>query len=276
MHEARPYTEDRWLQELDPFQKGILLEIISVAQADLYPSTIPIHDESNPGSFIDARVPFHNFEHAMGVYRRAMEYCDYVEANGLKVNRFAVGLAAVLHDARYVDNIETAFETYEYFGLIRNKFKSKEDYSAVLSGMLLEELEVDQNTIREVKGLIRATQAGRKPETLEQKIIVRSDLDNISKQYDSFFEGTMRLVEESQTLAKYHGKPVNAPLQIMYLSRDILNQYLTNDLCFGDFDRDTYDKVFRNPSLANITRLTHHIAFEAVKALISHLFRRSV
>src|SRR5690606_4011361 len=114
MHEEHTYTEDRWLQELDPFQRGVLLEVISVAQSELYPSTVPIPDESNSEGFAEARVPFQNFEHALGVYKRAMEYCDYVESNGCKVNRFAIALAAVLHDARYADDLDKASQTYKY------------------------------------------------------------------------------------------------------------------------------------------------------------------
>lgn len=196
-------------------------------------------------------MPFHNTEHFSFVHDRTVEYCDYVEQHGKKPDRFALRLAAILHDAGYYENLDEVNARLIRDGLIDKPLGSKEAYSAWIAEDILGSYQVDPATISRVKRMIMATNVNNIPRTLNEKILVRADLDNISGPKRPFVMNTLRLVREDEIL----NGPKNPFEQIAFL-HSILTTYTQKDLCFGDFDRDIYNRLFKNPAQRNIARIS--------------------
>ena len=48
------------------------------------------------------------------------------------------------------------------------------------------------------------------------------------------------------------------PFERIAFLHGILSEYVSKDLCFGEFDKDVYDRTFKSPALANIARIATH------------------
>lgn len=208
-------------------------------------------------------MPFHNTEHFSFVHDRAMQHCEYVEAHGKRPDRFAIRLAAILHDANYHENLAAANTRLLYAAKsITKPFESKEAYSAWIAVNILSEHHVQPQTIRKVQQMILATNVNNMPRTLNDRILVRADLDNISGPNRPFVINTLRLVREDEIM----NGPKNPFSHIAFL-HGILTTYLQKDLCFGDFDRDVYNRMFHRPALRNLAR----ISAESIQTTIRRL-----
>lgn len=212
-------------------------------------------------------MPYHNTEHMHFVHDRVLEYCDYVERHGKRPDRFALRLAAIMHDANFHEDLAMANERLLSTGQIKQPLKSKEDYSAWLAGPLLESYGVQPKVIKKVQRLAKKTNVEADPLTLDEKILVRADLDNISGPRMPFIMNTLKLVREAEIL----NGPKN-PFERIAISYQVLNRYISKDLCFGDFDRDFYDRSFRRPAAANIAR----IADNEIRSTVHHLGKRAL
>lgn len=208
------------------------------------------------------RMPYHNDEHMFFVHDKVVEYGEYCKENGQEVDMFALRLAAILHDANYHEDLSYASSKFISRGFIKEPFESKEAYSAWSGDILLESYGVSLETRKKVKSYILATDFQNDPETLEEKILVRADLDNIAGPRSTFLENTLKLVREAELMSG----PKN-PFERISFSYNVLQEYLSKDLCFGDFDRDFYYKTFKKPALANTARITEQNIKTAIRLL---------
>lgn len=200
----------------------------------------------------------HNFRHAQEVLWDAMCLADQCEAHGLVVNRKALSEAALLHDA----------------GLHRNfmhyRFESEEAYSAAILGILAPNHGLQPEDIAVGQQAILSTRAGAEPLTLEDKIMVRADLMNMSGDYEStFLPTTERLMAEDQAIALSRGKPFD-PLQFKRNSIKTIAAYLGHDLSLGPFD----DPKWLERPVSNLWRMIAETATEEqlpIREFIRHL-----
>lgn len=248
-------TDNHHLDHESPerFQERVLESVYLHAYAHYY------HDAE--------KLPYHNTDHMAFVHDKAVEYGDYVRENGQEVDMFALRLSAILHDANYHEDIRYVSEQLLSRGLIQEPFESKEAYAAWTGDLLLESYGVDPATRQKVGKCIIATNFAYTPETIEEKILVRADLDNIAGPKATFLENTLKLVREAELLSG----PKN-PLERISISYAVLQEYLNKDLCFGDFDRDVYYKTFKKPALAN----TGRIAEQNIKTTLRLLGQRTL
>lgn len=223
----------------EQFEERVIMSVYRHAEGGLYRTS--------------DKMPYHNRDHMSFVHDRVVQYCDYVESYGKKPDRFALRLAAILHDAAYYDNLIMVNAKLTATKLISKPFKTQEDYSAWIAGPLLESYGVGNQTINKVQRLIKKTHFEANPNSLEAKILVRADLDNISGPEQSFVMNTLKLVREAEIL----NGPKN-PFERIAFSYQILNKYAQKDLSFGDFDIDIYKRTFKDPAKANIARIADH------------------
>lgn len=216
---------------------------------------------SKPGE-----LPFHNIDHALISEKNGIDYCKYVAQNGIKVDEFSIRFALLLHDAGYFENLDEVNNSNLF-----PFFETKEAYSKFLAKKLAQELGVSKPRINKLGKLILITNVKSEPITIEEKIMVRSDLDNVSGPYFGFFKNTMKLIEEAEML----NGPMN-PIERAVALHDILNEYLSKDLSFGEFDKEFYVKQFKNPAIANIARISRlniHNTIKDIGGIASKIFQ---
>ncbi len=175
-------------------------------------------------------LPYHNFSHVVETLVIAQQLADDAEANVTPLSRRALTIAALFHDAGYAKD-------HKELG-----FKTKEEYSAKL---MLEH--ADRYGLSSSEGVIAnkailATQLGHKPETVEDKILVRSDLDNVAGDYEGFLHKTNLLRKEAKQLDGYKGDAIFAATSIR-----VLAEYASNDLSLGEWETNHWTlKAARN------------------------------
>ncbi|MCA9348475.1 HD domain-containing protein [Candidatus Saccharibacteria bacterium] len=190
-------------------------------------------------------LPFHNIDHALEVEATATEYCRYVQDNGKRIDEFCVRVASLLHDSGYHLTLASMQRQFPDANI-----EHREHYAQLTSMRLLESYGVDSARIRKVGRLILNTHKDAKPTSLEEKIVARSDVDNIAGPTRPFISNALNLIREAEIL----NGPQN-PLERLCASEQILREIISKDLCFGDFDRAFYEQWFNQPAIANITRL---------------------
>ena len=190
-------------------------------------------------------LPYHNFDHAKDTLWEAMRLADLCEQHGESVNRKALIVAALFHDAGFHDDHKA------------KGFESKEKYSAAIMADAVSGrfgLSVSDG-VTAIEAIL-ATEAGVKPETLEQKILVRADLANVFADTRTFLASTIKLYTESQRDNRLPLAP-GGQSKFIKESGAILRKYFSNDLWLGDWDDQTWlDQAKSNLSVLNqINRL---------------------
>lgn len=221
----------------EQYEARVIQSVIRHAERHLYQS--------------EEELPFHNVEHMHFVHNKVVEYGEYVRMHGEQPDMFALRLAAILHDAHYREDVSLVSKQFIDRESITEPFGSKESYAGWIAGQLLQSYGVETATIHTVQECIYATNVSVEPVTLEQKMLVRADLDNIAGPHATFIMNTLKLVKEAELL----NGPKN-PLERIVFSYTILQDYISRDLCFGEFDRDFYYRAFKQPAMANIARIT--------------------
>lgn len=159
-------------------------------------------------------LPYHNFDHAQNVVSEASKIADDCDQEGVPINREALELAAIFHDAGY-------HRDYKQEG-----FKSKEELSAALAKNTLQDLGADPELIKQVQATILATRWDSDFTTNEQKAIRAADLAGIAKDFESFVENNRRIRKEFEILYKTKvpwdtWKRETEKIISFYLSQDI-------------------------------------------------------
>lgn len=130
--------------------------------------------------FKEKRRPFlhyHNFEHTKDVVAASNEIALDEKLN--KEEWLLINVAALFHDLGYLDGME-----------------NHEERSATIASSFLQEHDMPERFIAEVKGLIYATKLDFKPENLLQKVIKDADTAHLGK--DGFEKKSNALKKEVQ------------------------------------------------------------------------------
>lgn len=243
MSEAENIESRNW--ELNSFEENVLNSVRN-----------GLHRYYRPEGDGNGEMPFHNIEHAIKTEDKVIEYIQYVRDNGQEVDEFSLRFAALMHDAGHHENIDRLSFKLPY------KFSSKEEYAGWLADVLAQSYGVEEERRDKIRRLIISTSSIETPETMEEKILCRADLDNISGPNVSFFVNTLNLVKEAE-----NANSSKNPFDTIAKLQAILEEYLSKDLCLGDFDRELYDHFFRHPALANITRITSLNIHSTIRSL---------
>jgi hypothetical protein len=187
-------------------------------------------------SHYDDRLKVHNFGHAKDVVWTAMRLADECEPTGTSfVNRKLIITAALFHDAGYhIDHRAFGLNSAEALSLL----------------MLMKEPTLDRFSFTEIEQagrLVMVTQKDMKPRTLEEKIMVRADIENIGT--DSFWQRTLELGIEARQIKEAQGQ--------IYLwdshaenNLKALAAYLDHDLTTGG----SSDEPWRRQATMNFSR----------------------
>lgn len=164
--------------------------------------------------FYDSSLPYHNFDHALETIANSEIIIENCEKEKIPVDNKVVYYALLFHDAGYHENhLEKGFNT-------------KEEYSAHLAQVALEEVGESEEIIRAVSKAILATQKNATFSAIEEKIVRASDLTSLADDYDTFKSNNEKFRKESEMLT---GKKIpldewkNQTKKIMefYLGQDI-------------------------------------------------------
>lgn len=215
--------------------------------------------EQQEQAWEDAKVwyvdlPYHNFQHAKETLWESMRLADVCEENGLTVNRKALVIGALFHDAGYFRNHnEEGFET-------------KEEYSVFVMNAYASRYQLEGEGLELAESAIIATTRGSQVRTLEDKILRRADLMNIAGNYaEDFLSKTRLLHKEIETLSD---KTVNI-WDFAVEGIKILSDFLHDDLSFGEFDRiNNRMSVFQFRAIENLKHLTQEIAQETGQRIV--------
>lgn len=164
-------------------------------------------------------LPYHNFFHVTETLVIASRLAGECEANGVAVDRRALTMATLFHDAGY-------HEDHLALG-----FKNKEEYSASIFRIKADEYGLTAAEAITANNAILSTQLGHNPETTEDKILVRSDLDNVVGDYEGFISKTNLLRSEAKLFDGYKGDVTFATTSLR-----VLAEYFSNDLSLGEWE----------------------------------------
>lgn len=192
-------------------------------------------------------LPHHNFQHAQRVFWDTMCLTDICEAHGITVNRKALSVAALLHDAGF------------HRDFMQHRFDSKEEYSAVILGALTPRYGLQSEDIAVAKQAVRSTALDATPVSIEDKILGRADMMNVSGDYKTSFEPTTdRLMAEAQVRAEWARGGIVDRLVFKRYSIRAVGSYLARDLSLGPFE----DRAWLKRPVANLRRLVEETALE--------------
>lgn len=242
--------------------RQLIERVGSYAQDHMYPKISVMNQEAGKVCLVE--LPYHNFNHALDVAVRAVEYSKLLEERGARVDHTAFALSGLLHDIYFPQTPQEA--TRELRGTLISPhatLRTKEGNSAVRAKALLEKYKFDRRRTAIISRMIHATAASNTPRTLSQKALVRADLDGITKDFSSFFAGTQALVEEASLLSPDTQK---SPLDRIAVLHEILCKYTSHDLSFGQYE-DDYKATFENPALSNIARIGRDTVRDTIRSV---------
>ncbi len=150
-----------------------------------------MHDkeiEKIASKMYDAKLPYHNFGHAVTVTRHSEVIIDKCKQEGVPLDEKVVYYALIFHDAGYQED-HTA-----------KGYESKEAYSAVLAQEALRDYGVDEQTIEKVEAAILSTHVDARCYSNEDKAVRASDLSGLAAEYDIFKLNAIRLKDEHKLM----------------------------------------------------------------------------
>jgi len=184
-------------------------------------------------------LPYHNFFHVTETLSIALNLADQRGANDTIVDRRALIVATLFHDAGYQDDHKaTGFNSKEERSVSIFKFHADK------YGMTADEMATGENAIM-------ATKPGQKPVSVEDKILVRADLDNVTGDFEGFIGKTHLLRNEAKLLGGYKSDVV-----FTVTSMRVLAEYISNDLSLGDWETNHWSLQ----ASKNIRRLVVEVA----------------
>ncbi len=202
-----------------------------------------MHDktiEKTASLMYEAKMPYHNFGHAITVTRYSEGIIEKCRREGVPLDEKVVYYALLFHDAGYhEDHLARGFET-------------KEAYSADLSEHALRDYDVDEDTIEKVKVAILATHVDAQCHSNEDKAVRAADLSGLAADYGVFKLNAVRLKDEHELL---HDETVSWEDWKQGV-KDNLELFLREEL---KLTRDYYDEngesVFHVQTRKNLVRL---------------------
>lgn len=202
-------------------------------------------------------LPYHNFGHALSTLWRSMELADLCEANGTPVNRPALASAAPIHDAGlHHSSDRRAVDA-------RQRPVSDEIHATHIMKSLWHKYGIGLPVRQLAEQAVLATAPdGPDPIAIEDKILVRADIDNVGGNFDqSFMRAALLLREEVKILADLRGEKAPSDMQFFTSSIVTIATYLQKDLSLGDFDSE-----WSAHALFNLRRLAHNVVTSEARA----------
>ncbi len=210
-------------------------------------------------------LPYHNRAHADQVTLEAFALADYCEENGQAPNRLVLLLASQYHDADFHEDFDSS------------RFSSKERYSAYIASQELSKKLVPSDTIRQVTSCIRSTERGVPCESLEAKIIRRADLANLAGPLGGMLLSSLNLFNECRQISGIQ----TGWIDFLRGTRANIQDYLSEDVSFGDFDRSRDNSLWLQAVEKNLQTIETiildpaELATKACTQLIEHFKRES-
>lgn len=131
-------------------------------------------------------LPYHNFDHVLSTLVYFDSLCEQLEERNVFISRPLGRIALFGHDAGF-------HEDHKAKG-----FDTKEQYSAHLWRVLLENLSTDKEDISKVESAIIATTSNVEPVTNLEKAVRYADVGNIyNRDYQEFVKNFVLLTKES-------------------------------------------------------------------------------
>lgn len=215
---------------VDTFQPDQVEEYIAAAQ----------------GHYTDA-YRYHNWSHAVSVMEGVDTIADKLEAQGIKIARNTLRIAAAWHDAGYHRN-HAALD-----------FSTKEEYSAALLGDYLQDKPVTNLQRNLMQTAIIATwHHHAELRTPPQIILHRADIANIGGPTDAFIENNILLLQEARHKGVYpswrqHLAQTDSFVRLLVAEHDY--ESLLQDVQPNDPTVDVYDEPFGVAALRNLDAL---------------------
>jgi hypothetical protein len=255
-----PSEENRFEnhEPVKPEMSGVLtMELFQERCGDLGMTTDDFAGLWKAAKVHSSNLPYHNWEHTLDVLSRTMDYADECEDNNTPVNRKVLFAAALFHDAFFEEDPS------------RRGFDSKESHSAAIFSYQAEFYGFSQEEIELGKQAIMATKLGNKPQTIEDRILVRADIDNVGGDYeDSFLPKTQLVHDEAM---RRSGESISDSFKER--TAILLSQYLANNLSLGDFDK-SYDH-WQGQAFNNLLKLVTTTETSRVPRQLSALLGRN-
>lgn len=173
--------------------------------------------------FYEPRLPYHNWdehiEHGLGIID---DLCKQEKAKGNLINSFMAKIAYMGHDAGF---------PHDLIAPVWEKYGSKEEYSAHIMNVLLQNYGFEESYIRDVQTCIMFTRMGEQlPENVGEelgntaKAVRTADLSHVFGPYKNFVINSFKLMEEGKM---YGREPVLA--EFKNRTRFVLTNYLSPD-----------------------------------------------
>lgn len=196
--------------------------------------------EQAAAALYDARLPYHNFGHALANIDASQGLLDRCHRENIFVDVAVVYAALLFHDAGYQDD-------HHAHGCV-----SKEAWSAELAGVALRRRSAPPAQIRAVQACILSTRCGVPCQTLEARIVKAADLSGLALGYEAFLQNARRLWHEQVLLT---GADV-AWACWREQAAEVIERYVAEDLgvtpaCYADDGQTWLAKAAR----ANSARL---------------------
>jgi HD superfamily phosphodiesterase len=179
-------------------------------------------------------LPYHNWQHALQTLWGTMTLAD--KHNGDEpVNRKVLIASALFHDAGF-NHTDDQRGTHMVNGI--KQVKSKELHAAEIFANHSDKYALSENEKIGVYRAILATEheGMRPPQSTEEKILVRADLQKIGGHFrTSFVRNTILLRKEARMMAELEDKPFSKS-HFYQQSIKALAYYLTLDLSLSEND----------------------------------------
>lgn len=197
--------------------------------------------EEIAGLFYDFQFEYHNFEHALKVWKYAQEIIARCIKEGKVVDEKVVYYACLFHDAGYHEDEK------------EKGFQSKEEYATSIAEMELAKIGVDGEMIKSVAIIIKGTEKDFDVVELpiEGMILRAADLAGFAEDYDVFLENNKKLRRETERIDKKsisweQWKNKTEKIAEHYLSQEIkLTRYYEDENGESVFHKKTKENLAR-------------------------------
>jgi predicted metal-dependent HD superfamily phosphohydrolase len=186
------------------------------------------------------KLPYHNWQHALGAMRRGMEIAKQCIKEGIPVNLNVVKWALLFHDAGYHENH------------IQKGFKTKEDYSIFIAQREMKRMGFSPRLIHEVSRAIASTHRDAPFNTVEAKVVRAADLAGLAAPYEVFIRNTRNLKREYEMM---HRKKVPWE-EWKKQARIIIEFYLKQDIHLTTkYENSRGESIFHQRTRENVRKM---------------------
>lgn len=190
------------------------------------------------------KLPYHNWQHALGAARRGMEIALQCKKEGTRINVDVVKWALIFHDAGYHENHHA------------KGFKTKEDYSIFIAQKEMKKMGFSPELIDAVGRAIAATHRDARFTTNEAKAVRSADLAGLAAPYAEFIRNTRNLKTEFEMM---HGKKVPWS-EWKKQAQKIIEFYLGQDIHLtSKYEDKSGESIFHKRARENVKKMMREV-----------------